>query len=173
VTAAFARAGLKVEVSPEYNRRAVGDLPWVVNVVLLVPIGAFFAKFGSEAGKDAYAAVKDWIRDVWEARRDAGTGTGSIDVSDPDASHLILSSSYPPEALDALCDIDWSEKRGDYLVWDHERRVWRDPTTPEHRGGLNFLGRERRHGGSRPRVRVEGRTGFNEAHRGRWLGEVG
>ena len=64
--------------------------PWVVQVVVLVPIASFFARFGAEAGKDAYAAVREWVREGWEARGGAGTGEGSLVLMDSEASHLIL-----------------------------------------------------------------------------------
>jgi hypothetical protein len=46
-------------------------------------------------------------------------------LRDPDRTNLILHSSYPDEALDALRELDWDAVRGDYLVWDEERRGWR------------------------------------------------
>jgi hypothetical protein len=41
---------------------------------------------------------------------------------------VILSSTLPDEAIEALGELDWTEKRGDYLVWSDDRREWRDPT---------------------------------------------
>jgi hypothetical protein len=128
VAEAFARAGFEVEVEPDYGRRALGDLPWVVYVPLAVPISAFFTAFASEAGKDAYAVVKSWVHDVWEARAGAGNGEGSVHLADPDASNLILSNSLPDEALDALRDLDWDELGGGYIVWNAVRREWIDHT---------------------------------------------
>jgi hypothetical protein len=128
VARTFERAGFKVEVKAEYGRKAADVLPWVVRAVVLVPIAAFFASFGGEAGKDAYASVKEWVRDVWESRKGAGTEEASLVLMDSDASQLILSSSLPNEALDALRRIDWREKHGGYLVWDSAEREWRDAT---------------------------------------------
>jgi hypothetical protein len=127
VEEAFAEAGFEVRVAAGYGRKAAGALDWVVHITLAVPIVTFFASFASEAGKDAYASVKEWTRKTWRARRDAGTGEGSIVLRDPEGSNLILSTSIPPDALDALRDIDWNESRGGYLVWDSVRREWRDP----------------------------------------------
>lgn len=127
VEAAFAQAGFDVRVVAGYGRKAAGPLDWVIHITLAVPILAFFASFGAEAGKDAYGSVKDWTRRLWSARRGAGTGEGSVVLADPEGSHLILSSSIPPDALDALREIDWTAKRGGYLIWDTARREWRDP----------------------------------------------
>ena len=118
VAAAFARAGFEVEVAPVFGRKSADVLPWIVRVVLLVPVGAFFATFGAEAAKDAYSALKELLRDVSAARRGAGTGEGSLVLSDPHSSNLVLPSSLPDAAIEALREIEWHEKRGAWLVWD-------------------------------------------------------
>jgi len=105
------------------ERRSAGALPWVIYVTIAVPIAAFFQSFASEAGKDAYAAVKQWVKDVRETRN----GDGSMVLRDPEHSNLVLNSGIPDEALEALRDLDWSEKRGDYLVWNDSRGEWLDP----------------------------------------------
>ena len=58
VEAAFRLAGFEVEVQPDHGRRSLGDLPWIVDVTLAAPIAAFFVAMATEAGKDAYAAIK-------------------------------------------------------------------------------------------------------------------
>jgi hypothetical protein len=111
VREAFARYGLHVEVATVETRS--GDLlPWFVGVTVTTPIVAFFASFGSEAGKDAYPLVKQWIRDVF------ATGAGRVTVEDSEGSSLSLPSRIPDEALDALSTINWEHKRGQYLTWD-------------------------------------------------------
>ncbi len=128
VTEAFRRAGFDVEVAPIFHRKAADLLPWLVKVVVILPIGAFFTSFAVEGGKDAYGAVKEWIKDVSASRTGAGTGEGSLWLSDPDRTNLVLSSSLPDEAIEKLRDIDWGAKRGDYLVWNASRSEWMDPT---------------------------------------------
>jgi hypothetical protein len=130
VEAAFRRAGFDVEVEDQLlESRGAGEaLPWLVQVGLAVPITAFFTAFASEAGKDAYQAVKTWVNEIWKAREGAGNGDGHIDIGDSEDTRLILPPSLPEDALDALEDLDWSEKRGDYLIWDPDRREWSDPT---------------------------------------------
>jgi hypothetical protein len=122
----FARHGIAVTAFPGYSRKSAGALPWVVHITLAAPIAAFFAAVGSEAGKDTYAAVKAWIKDMWEARRDSGNGEGSMNLEDPERSHLILPTRLPDRALDALAEIVWDEARGDYLVWDDALGQWLD-----------------------------------------------
>jgi hypothetical protein len=134
VAQAFASAGFDVEVVADYGRRSMDLLPWVVLVDLLVPVRPFFNAFFTEAGKDAYASVKKWLRDVSAARAGAGTGEGAIQLRDPEHTNVILPSALPDEAIDALRDLDWDEVRGDYLVWDGQRKIWRDPTKRESSG---------------------------------------
>ncbi len=123
----FARAGFDVEVDAAFGRRSADVLPWIVSVVLVTPIVAFFASFGAEAGKDAYGAVKAWIAELFAARRKSGNGEGAVELKDPDGTTLILSTRYPKDAIDALARISWDQHRGGYLTWDSEAGEWRDP----------------------------------------------
>ena len=137
VEEAFARAGFRVAVAADYERKGVADLlPWVVLVILLSPIKPFFDAFSAKAGEraadDAYDGLKQLLRDIRLARSGAGTGEGSIRISDPERTNVELPSPLPDEAVEALRDIDWNEVRGAWLVWDPQRKTWRDPTK---RGG--------------------------------------
>jgi hypothetical protein len=135
--AVFRRHGLDVEIVPDVVRVSNRLLPWVIYITLVAPVASFFTAFGSaigtEAGQDAYRAVKRWVMDVFEARRDSGNGQGSIVLRDLDHTNLVLHTAYPDEALDALRKVDWDELRGGYLVWDEQRRVWRDVWEEERR----------------------------------------
>jgi hypothetical protein len=121
---AFARAGFQVEARPVVITRGAFVPPWVIYVTILVPVAEFFRAFAAEAGKDAYAAVKTWAKDVMAARRESGDG--SVDLRDPEGTTLILSTHFPEEALDALSEIDWDDVRGGYLLWDAEKERWFD-----------------------------------------------
>jgi hypothetical protein len=123
---AFARHGFEVEVAPEIEFRGVG--PWVVSALVLAPFSTFFSAMAAAAGKDAYEALKDWVRDVFASRQGAGRESGRFELADPDRTHLEFPSSIPDRAFDALRDIDWTEQSGDWLVWDDERGEWYDPT---------------------------------------------
>jgi hypothetical protein len=70
---------------------------------------------------------KRLVRDVQQARRGAGNGTGSIDISESENTHLVLPNSLPDEALEALRGLDWTAKRGEYLIWRSDRSQWEDP----------------------------------------------
>lgn len=128
VKEAFARAGFDVEVECAYGWKSADVLQWIVLVILALPLRGFLEGFGSAAGADAYKAVKAWLEDVSSARSGAGTGKGSIQISDPEHSNVILPSPLPDEAIDALRDLDWSEHRGDDLFWDRTRKIWIDPS---------------------------------------------
>jgi hypothetical protein len=127
VAEVFRGYGFEVAPQPTYARRSAELLPWVLQVLLAAPIGAFFVSFGSEAGKDTYEAVKDWIEALWRARKGAGAGHGSVELVDPDGTHVVASSTIPERALPALRDVDWSKERGSYLIWDETKGRWYDP----------------------------------------------
>ena len=122
----FGRAGFEVHSRAAMIRRSADVLPWIVHVTLAVPFVAFFAKFGSEAGKDAYAAVKAWAKAMFEARKESGLGRGAISVVDLNGTELVLASDWPDEALDALAEMDWDQVEGGYLVWNEAEGEWID-----------------------------------------------
>jgi hypothetical protein len=127
VDQAFRRAGFEVRAEAVVGRKSEGVLPWVIYVTLTAPIASFFGSFAVEAGKDAYSTVKRWLREICESRQESGNGSGAVVLRDSEGSSLILTSQLPEEALDALRGLDWSEKRGDYLIWSHDRGEWLDP----------------------------------------------
>jgi hypothetical protein len=122
---AFARWGFNVRAEPEYP--LTGGPPvlisWAVVVLLSAPILSFFQALASEAGKDAYAALKAWVKDIVEARR-TEKGSGEIRLQDSKGSMLVIPDSISDEGVELLRAIDW---RGvNFLVWDSERGQWRD-----------------------------------------------
>jgi hypothetical protein len=129
VVDAFKRAGLEVEVDAAIELRAGGAtdvvvvLPWIVQVALKYTVDGFFLALGAK-GFDLF------VRDVWSAREGR---EGRLEITDPEHTWVMLRNSMPDEAIDALSELDWSEKRGDLLEWDFERRKWRDPTKREPR----------------------------------------
>jgi hypothetical protein len=128
VKQAFRHYGFDVDPKGTYITRSVDLTPWLVAVTITAPITAFFAAFAGEAGKDAYAAVRAWVREVWASRAESPRPPGSLELEDPDGTRLILWSRISDHALDALSTIDWEQERGSYLMWDEEQGVWRDPT---------------------------------------------
>ena len=136
VEEAFARAGFRVAVAADYERRGADVLPWVVLVILESPIKPFFDAFAAKAGEDAYDGLKQLLRDIRTARSGAGTGEGSIHIfSDSERTNVVLSSPLPDEAVEGLRDLDWNEVRGDWLVWDPQRKTWGDPRKRDEEDG--------------------------------------
>lgn len=131
VEEAFARAGFRVAVAADYERKGADLLPWVVLIILENPIKPFIDAFAAKAGEDAYDGLKQLLRDIRTARSGAGTGEGTIRISDPERTNVELPSPLPDEAVEALRDIDWNDVRGAWLVWDPQRKTWRDPTKRE------------------------------------------
>lgn len=128
VTKLFRREGFDGPVSADVERRSLGELPFVVYVS--APVVAFLTAFAAEAGKDAYEALKHFVRDIRSAR---GNKNGSIVVQDResrlDSTVLVLSGDLPDEAFDALKSLDLEAMKGAYLVWDRDGdRGWHDPT---------------------------------------------
>jgi hypothetical protein len=130
VAAAFGEAGFDGPVSADIGRRSFGDLPFVVYVGA-VPT-AFLTAFAAEGGRDAYASLKRFVRDVSEARRGR---EGTVVVQDredrDDSTVLVLSADLPDRAFAALEDLDLEALKGAYLVWDRDGdKGWHDPMAP-------------------------------------------
>jgi hypothetical protein len=123
VEAAFSRAGFDVTVEADYVRRSTGALPWVVIVVLGMPVRSFLNGFFETPGKRAYAALEALVKDVWRARH-SDVRAGAIDLVDPVGTHVILPPQIPDEAIAALGELDWEQLEGGYLTWNDERRQW-------------------------------------------------
>lgn len=105
---------------PDQDREALGEaIPWIVTVVLAAPIAAFFGAIGSEAGKDAYGAIKRWV--VGLSQASSPHGYGEVEILDLDGSRIdVRPAALPEEALAALLDIDWSTASGKALTWTDE-----------------------------------------------------
>jgi hypothetical protein len=122
----FADSGLDAEVTADYGRRSLDVFPWAIIFVVSTPLRAFFQSFGSEGGKDAYAKFKEFMHQLRKSRSGAGSGSGTVDVSDPDGTRIIFGSELPDEAIEALANVDWDAVRGGYIVWNNERQEWYD-----------------------------------------------
>ena len=134
VREAFARAGFSVEVNASivYRSTATEIIPWIVLVDLLIPLPTFMRSFVSEiakeAAKDSYPTLKQWVLDVFAARKSSAAEHGSIRLSEPEGTYLEIEAGIPEEALDALAEIDWDKFVGDYYIaWDGDSRRWVAP----------------------------------------------
>jgi hypothetical protein len=128
--AAFRRVGFEVRAEASERTRAAEPLPWVVYIVLGAPLAAFFHTLASEAAKDAYQPLKQWVKDVFAAR---GGSPAHLSVEDVEGSRVSVGSNLPEEALEALARLDWSQfPSGGDLHWSESRQEWLDPReTPE------------------------------------------
>jgi hypothetical protein len=98
-----------------------GVVGWIVTVTLASPVAAFFTAFGSEAGKDAYAAFRSWFR----RQRYGSADSVEVIVKGTDDHEVVLDLDLPEEALDALRELEWSQMTTGTMVWDRRARCWR------------------------------------------------
>jgi hypothetical protein len=127
VRAVLESYGFAASPIPNYSRRSGGVLPWVVQIVVATPFVAFFASFGTEAGKDTYEAFKSFISELRDARATSLAEDGAIEVIDIDSTHVVLPSGLPAHAIDALASVDWAQETSGYLIWDEAAGIWKDP----------------------------------------------
>jgi hypothetical protein len=126
VERALREAGIEATVDASYESRALGALIWLVDVSLGTGLVAFFKTLGEEAGKDAWAAMKQLVTNLLAARVD--DGEGRILLRADDYNDVYVLGELPDEAYRALFDLDWSELRAGSLVWrDGE---WYNSTPP-------------------------------------------
>jgi hypothetical protein len=133
IKSVLAHYGIGADVKTVMERRSAQVvMPWVIEISVVGPIAAFFLSFGSTFGRtaanDAYELASEWIKALWAARADSGTGQGSIEISDSDATTLVVTTGIPDEALDALARVQWDRVQGHHLTWDEATSVWRDQT---------------------------------------------
>jgi hypothetical protein len=109
-----------------WDSDAALEAAWIWQVVVAVPIGAFFASFGTEAGKDAYKALKLLMQRLSKAAaRRQGAGPDilrTIELSDIDSAVMIeLPDKLPDKAYRQLLAITLPPlpkgSRPDRLMW--------------------------------------------------------
>ncbi len=123
VEAALKRSGIRVTVEAGVERRAAGVLPWLIRIAVegtIYELLKYVAKSGAKGVKGMFHDLRD--------SREGASEEGAIELVDSEHTHVILSSTLPDEAIEALEDLDWDERRGDYLVWRPDREEWLDPT---------------------------------------------
>lgn len=126
---ALSEAGfVPLSIEATLERRGAGSFPSLIDVLVAIPLTAFFSSFASAAGKDAWATFKKLVTALGDARRTGRALEGSIVFRDDEGTNVVISASIPEEAIEKLRDVDWTQRRGHYLIWDPTRRAWRDPT---------------------------------------------
>lgn len=128
VESVLARYGIDADVRQVIERRGGDAQGWIVEVAIVGPMAAFFASFGSTFGttaaNDAYPLVKEWIKALWAARGDGGAGEGCVEITSDDGTTLLVRSSIPDTALEALADVPWERVAGRFLAWDEAAGAW-------------------------------------------------
>jgi hypothetical protein len=128
VSEIFSCAGFDVEVASQYVRKGTGELPWLVQIAIEDTIEGFLLALGA-TGFVSFSAL---LRDIWRARDRATPSNGHVELVDVEGTHLILPSSLPDDALDALLTIEWLRGRGGRFVWDTDRNEWTNHAWRDH-----------------------------------------
>lgn len=130
VRQAFAVAGVEADVRAAYERKGIGDFPWIV--MITAPATAFLTAIAAAAGKDAYDAAKSLVGGVWAARRRGSGPRGDMILRDEQTDiWIFLEPDLPAEAYEKLVTLDLASFKTDrfgYLRYDRERGEWRPPT---------------------------------------------
>ncbi|MDQ3933797.1 MAG: hypothetical protein M3340_04110 [Actinomycetota bacterium] len=130
VAAVFKRAGFRPKVRPVWEKKPqTGNGPfWVVLVLLGISFKAFADGFFGRYGENAADALREFVRELREARRlSTHADDGWIMVDDGDDTEVMLAGDLPEEAYHALFDLDWPSYTGGMLIWDEDTREWYDP----------------------------------------------
>lgn len=135
IRAVFARHGIPVRVDvagaiPDFDQLLSIDVP---SLVIAGPVAAFLSAFAAAAGKDAYARVKAFLKDIRKTR-----GDRVVMVSDgTERFGIVLTDDLPDEALVALFEVDLREFAGRGTTgWDREARRWQPGWKPTRRSDV-------------------------------------
>lgn len=127
VRRAFSAAGVDAEVLAAYERKGIGEFPWIV--MITAPTTMFFTAIAAAAGKDAYNAVKNLVQAVWAARTKGSGPRGNVILNDEQVGIWIaLEPDLPAEAYEKLASLDLTRFKTEPLKYDRERGEWTSPT---------------------------------------------
>jgi len=124
VREAFNNAGLLVTVRPSYERKSIGDFPWIVMVS--APLTAFLTAFAAAAGKDAYEGLKKLVHSIWAKRTTTSGTSGSFIIIDSKSGiWVFLDPDIPDDAYSALTKLDLDSLQGlGVLKYDKDEKRW-------------------------------------------------
>jgi hypothetical protein len=124
VREAFNDAGLMVTVRPSYERKGIGDFPWIVMVS--APLTAFLMAFAAAAGKESYEGLKKLVRSIWAKRTKTSGLSGSFTIVDSKSGvWVLLDPDIPDDAYSALAKLDMdSMKRPNVIKYDKDKKQW-------------------------------------------------
>jgi hypothetical protein len=134
VMAAFNDVGLPVRVEATYERKGVGDLPWLIHIgAPIVAVLAVFrkpaVKFGERLADTFGDIADDWLKGLYEARK-ARRGVVVIEQARGNPE-VLLDRDLPPEAWRQLADLvdreALDEIPGECDQIRYEDGAWRRP----------------------------------------------
>lgn len=117
--------GLIARVEATFERKGIGDIPWVV--WLMVPVTALVRALAGEAGEDAREVLKSFVQKVYEARSSSGRH-GAVAIRDADrAIEVVLDADLPDVAYRKLFDLDLPvTSESGQVRFDRDTGTWRD-----------------------------------------------
>ena len=106
---------------------------WMILIPVGVPLAYFLRGYATRLGEKAAEETAEWLRSFVKrlraAREPSPAADGWITFRGTDGTQLDL-ANIPDEAFNALYELDLPELIGAHLMWDHERRQWRNAHTP-------------------------------------------
>ncbi len=126
VEQAMREAGIDATVRAAYERRGVGDFPWILQISGAAA-SIFFAGFLAAAGADAWKALKALIVKLYEARASSRAPKGVVILID-EATHewILIRDDLPDEAWQLLLTIEIPKTKSSQLRWDFKAKAWRE-----------------------------------------------
>jgi len=125
VSVAFRSIGYEPGDIGMYERRSLGDHPWLI--MASGSLAIFLKSFLEQAGHRAGDALSDFIKRLVEARRSPKKPNGQIVFIDEDSGLWIpIPTELPLEACQKLMELDLSQLGEQYqaLVYNQETGEW-------------------------------------------------
>lgn len=124
VKAAAREEGIHGSVEAAWSSRGLGESPWII--ILLMPLVFFLNNFlsgaASEAGKDAYQAIRRLVSMLFAARSNSN---GCVEFWDEGTgTHIILPANLPVEAYVQLRQKGLEGLKRGFWTWDPDKKEW-------------------------------------------------
>jgi hypothetical protein len=125
VSEAFRSIGFEPGDIGRYERRSLGDHPWVI--MASASLAIFLKSFLEQAGHNAADALRDFTRRVFKARESSTSPKGQLVLVDDDSGlWVMIPTELPVEACRELLELDLSRLGKDYqaLVYNPQTGKW-------------------------------------------------
>jgi hypothetical protein len=122
---AFRSIGFEPGDIGRYERRSLGDHPWVI--MASASLAIFLKSFLEQAGHNAADALRDFTRRIFKARESSASPKGQLVLVDEDSGiWVIIPTELPMEACRELLERDLSQLGNEYqaLVYNPESGKW-------------------------------------------------